>query len=65
MPQILSAANVPHAHLQNFADAIRGNHEPTCGFEAAYRVAIACRMAVESYQQERVVRWDPASEEIV
>ena len=58
------ATNVPHAHLQNFADAIRANHEPNCGFEAGYRVAIACRMAVESYQQERVVRWDAASEEI-
>jgi predicted dehydrogenase len=58
-------ASVPHAHIQNFTDAVRFNREPNCGFEAGYRVAIACRMAVESYQQERVVRWDAASEEIV
>ena len=57
--------NVPHAHMQNFTDAIRFGREPQCGFEVAYRVAIACRMAVESYQQGRVVRWDAASEEIV
>jgi predicted dehydrogenase len=58
-------ASVPHVHVQNFADAIRFNREPNCGFETGYRVAIACRMAVESYQRERVVRWDAAAEEIV
>jgi predicted dehydrogenase len=57
--------SVPSAHMQNFAEAVRFNREPSCGFEAGYRVAIACRMAVESYQQERVVRWDAAAEEIV
>jgi predicted dehydrogenase len=59
------AANVPHAHMQDFFDAIRFSREPNCPFEVGYRVAIACRMAVESYQQERVVRWDAATEEIV
>jgi len=28
-------------------------------------VSIACRMAVESYRQQRTVRWDPTREEIV
>jgi len=58
-------ANVPHAHMLNFTDAIRYNREPECPFEVGYRVAIACRMAVESYRQARVVRWDPSAEEIV
>ncbi len=59
------ATNVPHAHMQNFFDAIRLGREPNCPFETGFRVSIACRMAVESYQQERMVRWDSQSEEIV
>jgi predicted dehydrogenase len=55
----------PKAHMQNFFDAVRGNREPNCPFELGYRVSIACRMAVESYRQQRTVRWDPIREEIV
>jgi predicted dehydrogenase len=55
----------PKAHMQNFLDAIRTGREPNCPFDLGYRVAIACRMAVESYRRQRTVRWDPAREEIV
>lgn len=55
----------PKAHMQNFLDAIRSNHETNCPFELGYRVAVACRMAVESYRRQRTVRWDPIREEIV
>ena len=55
----------PKAHMQNFFDSIRGAAQPNCPFEIGFRVAIACRMAVESYRQKRTVRWDPAKEEIV
>jgi len=56
----------PRAHMQNFLDAIRGEvPDVNCPFELAYRVSIACRMAVESYRQQRSVRWDAAQEEIV
>jgi hypothetical protein len=55
----------PRAHTQNFLDAIRIGRETNCPFEVGYRVAIACRMAVESYLRQRPVRWDPATEEIV
>ena len=56
----------PRAHMQNFFDGIRGNvAEVNCPFELGYRVAIACRMAVESYRQQRPVHWDAAKEEIV
>ena len=55
----------PRAHMQNFLDAIRSNREPNCPFDLGYRVSIACRMAVESYRQQRTVRWDPIREEIV
>jgi predicted dehydrogenase len=56
---------VPRAHMQNFLDCIRSGQEPNCPFELGFRVSIACRMAVESYRQQRTVRWDAAREEIV
>ena len=56
---------VPRAHMQNFLDAIRGQGETACSFELGYRVSVACHMAVESYLQQRTVRWDAVSEEIV
>ena len=55
----------PKAHMQNFLDAIRTGRQPNCPFELGYRVAIACRMAVESYRQQRTVRCDPTRVEIV
>jgi predicted dehydrogenase len=59
------AKTPPRAHMQNFLDSIRGGSEPACPFELGFRISIACRMAVESYRQQRTVRWDPSSEEIV
>ncbi len=56
---------VPRAHMQNFFDAIRNGGETACPFEAGYRVSIACHMAVESYLQQRTVRWDAVSEDII
>jgi hypothetical protein len=54
------------AHMQNFLDAIRDSGKTiNCPFDLGYRVAIACRMAVESYRQGRTVRWDPVQEQIV
>ena len=60
-----STRTAPNAHMQNFLDAIRSGQEPNCPFELGFRVSIACRMAVESYRQQRAVRWDAAKEEIV
>jgi predicted dehydrogenase len=55
----------PRAHTQNFFDSIRTGGQPNCGFDVGYRVSVACRMAVESFLQQRTVRWDPVKEEIV
>jgi predicted dehydrogenase len=55
----------PKAHMQNFFDAVRGGKQPNCPFDLGFRVSIACRMAVESYRQQRTVRWDAVKEEIV
>jgi predicted dehydrogenase len=55
----------PRAHMQNFLDCVRSGKEPNCPFDLGFRVAIACRMAVESHRQQRTVRWDVSREEIV
>jgi predicted dehydrogenase len=55
----------PHAHMQNFLDCVRSGKEPNCPFDVGFRVSIACRMAVDSYRQQKTLRWDPVREEIV
>jgi predicted dehydrogenase len=55
----------PHAHMQNFLDCIRSSKETNCPFEIGFNVAVACRMAVESYRQKRTLRWETQKEEIV
>jgi predicted dehydrogenase len=57
--------NFPTAHMQNFIDCLRSGREPNCPFDLAYRVSIACRMALESYHQGRTVRWDPQTDRII
>jgi predicted dehydrogenase len=59
------AITAPHAHMANFIDGIRTGAAQNCPFEVGFRTSIACRMAVESYRQQRIMRWDPAKEEIV
>jgi hypothetical protein len=51
--------------MQNFLDCVRNGGTPNCPFEIGFRVAIACRMAVDSYRQGKTLRWDPVKEEIV
>jgi len=55
----------PLAHMQNFLDCIRTGKEPNCPFDLGFKVAIACRMSVESFRQRRTVHWDTSREEIV
>lgn len=59
------ATAAPNEHMLNFFDCIRTGKEPNCPFDLGYRVSIACRMAVESYRQQRSVKWDAGKEEIV
>jgi len=58
-------STTPNAHLQNFLESMRTGSQPSCPAELGYRVSIACRMAVDSYLQQRTVRWDVSREEIV
>lgn len=52
-------------HMQNFFDCVRSRKEPICSFDLGYRVSVACQMAIASYRQQRTVRWDPGTEEII
>jgi predicted dehydrogenase len=54
-----------NVHMQNFLDCIRSGKQPNCPFDLGFRTAMACRMAVDSYRQDRTLRWDPVKEEIV
>ncbi|MGH9667679.1 MAG: gfo/Idh/MocA family oxidoreductase, partial [Bryobacteraceae bacterium] len=56
--------STPLAHMQNFLDCVRSGKQTNCPFDLGFRVAIACRMAVESYRQGRPVRWDAAQEDL-
>ena len=60
-----TGTNETKAHIQNFLDSIRSAAEPNCPFDVGFRVAVACRMAVDSYRQGRTLKWDAAKEEIV
>jgi predicted dehydrogenase len=57
--------NDPKAHMQNFMDCIRSGKATNCPVELGFRISIACRMAVDSYRQQRTMRWDAVKEEIV
>ncbi len=64
-PDIVGGGDITDQHMQNFFDCVRSRKEPNCPFDLGFRSAIACRMAVESYRQNRTVRWDAEKEEIV
>lgn len=55
----------PKAHMINFIDGVRNGTAPNCPFDLGFRIAIACRMAVDSYRQQRTVHWDAQHEVIV
>jgi hypothetical protein len=50
--------------MQNFLDCIRSGNEPNCPVDLGYRVAIATRMAVDSYRQRRTLHWNATKEEV-
>ncbi len=58
-------SNHGESHMQNFIDCVRSGKEPNCPFDVGFRVAIACRMAVDSYLQGRTLLWDERREAIV
>ena len=64
-PDIVGEDDATGPHMQNFIDCVRSRKEPNCPLEIGFRSAIACQMAVASYQQGRTVHWDEKREDIV
>jgi len=62
---IVGGGDETDLHTQNFFECVRSRQEPNCSFELGFRSAIACRMALVSYREHRVVTWDTEREEIV
>lgn len=52
-------------HWQDFVDAVRKRTRPRCHVDHAFQEVATLCMSLESYRQERKVRWDPVKEEIV
>jgi predicted dehydrogenase len=52
-------------HLSDFLHCVRTREKPQCNEDEAFVEAVTLLMSVESYRQQRLVRWDPQREEIV
>jgi predicted dehydrogenase len=65
LPTTKDYHEVTGQHMQNFFDCLRSRKEPNCPFELGFRTAIACQMAIISYREQRVARWNPVAETIV
>lgn len=52
------------SHMDDFFLAIRNGREPACPFEVGFSTAVACRMAVDSWREQRTLLWDAKTETI-
>jgi predicted dehydrogenase len=53
------------SHMQDFINCVRNRGTPKCSTDEAFIETATYLMSVESYRQQRIVRWDAAKEEIV
>ena len=53
------------SHMQDFFNCVRSRQKTRCNEDEAFIEAATLILSVESYKQERKVRWDRAKEEIV
>ncbi|MBL9128098.1 MAG: hypothetical protein JNL97_10645, partial [Verrucomicrobiales bacterium] len=49
----------------NFVDALRGKGPVHCNAELGCSTMVAIKMAVESFRQQKSLRWDAAAEKVV
>jgi predicted dehydrogenase len=52
-------------HVVDFFNCVRSRGTPKCPVDEAFIETVTYLMSVESFRQKRLVRWDPAKEEIV
>jgi predicted dehydrogenase len=53
------------SHMEDFFACVRSRQLPRCHVGRAFEEAVTILMSVESFRQERKVRWDPVKETIV
>jgi len=53
------------SHMEDFFACVRSRKLPRCHVDRAFEEAVTIVMSVESYFQERKVKWDPVLERIV
>jgi len=52
-------------HMQDFLNCVRTREQPRCNEDEAFIETAVLSLAMESYRQKRLVRWDRTKEEIV
>ena len=52
-------------HMEDWVNCIRSRGTPKCSTDEAFIETATFLMSLVSYQQRRVVRWDPVKEEII
>jgi len=55
----------PTSHMHDFLTCARTRKQTRCHMDVAFHEAATVAMSVQSYQEQRMVRWDPVREEIV
>ena len=51
--------------MGNFLDAIRLGDEQACNVDLGASTMVAIKMGVEAYRQNKVMLWDPQTEEMI
>jgi predicted dehydrogenase len=52
-------------HVRNFLDCVKSRERPVADLESGHRSVTSCHLANIAMKTGRVVRWDPATEDIV
>jgi predicted dehydrogenase len=52
-------------HVDNFFDCVRSRQEPNCSVSLGYTTMTHIALAVESYRESRMFRFDPVKEEVI
>ena len=51
--------------MGNFLDAVRNGDQLACDVDLGCSVMVAIKMGVEAYRQNKVMLWDPQTEEMI
>jgi hypothetical protein len=52
-------------HVKNFIDCVRSRKKPVGDVEVGHQSVQTCHLANIAYRTGRIVRWDPAKEQVV